>query len=120
MNYKITKKLLSLAFAVIIASTVFGQLYNCINTKEHPLVLEIIDSVKTNKKYRSMLAYAVINSDRVGLDKSTALNLAYAWAVCKKITDSAIRKNEEFKYLNATLREEEIEKLISLIGKNKY
>ena len=67
-----------------------------------------------------MLAHAVINSDRIGLAKCTVLNLTYAWAICKKITDSAIRSDAEFKYLNATFREEEIEKLISFIGKTMY
>ncbi len=89
------KKTKTLIAALLIAGVSFGQLNNCINTKEHPLILEIIDSAKTNSNYKSILAFTVINSDRIGLAKSTALNLAYAWASCKKIVNPAAKKDED-------------------------
>jgi len=114
MNYMTRNRLLSLAFALFISNTIFGQLNNCINTKEHPLIEEIIDSVKTNRNYNSILAYTVINGDKIGLSRSKVLNLAYAWATCKKINDSILRKNEEFKYLDIILKKREYEQLVNL------
>jgi len=90
---------------------VFGQLNNCINTKEHPLIEEIIDSVKTNRNYNSILAYTVINGDKIGFSRSKVLNLAYAWAACKRIMVINQRKDEERKYLDAILDKREIEML---------
>jgi len=111
MNYMTRNRLLSLAFALFISNTIFGQLNNCINTKEHPLIEEIIDSVKTNRNYNSILAYTVINGDKIGLSRSKVLNLAYAWAACRRIKDINQRKNEERKYLDAILDKREIEML---------
>lgn len=111
------KKTKTLIIALLISGASFGQLNNCINTKEHPLIQEILDSVKTNNNYRSMLAFTVINGDRIGLAKSTTLNLAYAWASCKKITDPTAKKDEEFKFLDAILDEKEFERLISFTEK---
>lgn len=111
------KKTKSLIAALLIAGVSFGQLNNCINTKEHPLIQEIFDSVKTNNNYRSMLAFTVINGDRIGLAKSTTLNLAYAWASCKKIANPEAKKDEEFKFLEAILDEKEFERLISFTEK---
>jgi len=34
-----------LVLTLFISSASFGQLNNCINTKEHPLILEIKDSI---------------------------------------------------------------------------
>lgn len=120
MNYMTRNRLLSLVFALFISNTIFGQLNNCINTKEHPLIEEIIDSVKTNRNYNSILAYTVIKGDKIGLARSTVLNLAYAWATCKKIEDSNQRKEEEFKWLEAILDEKEFDRLIAYIEKEKY
>ena len=117
MYYRTIKKLIGLAFTLVITSKVFGQLNNCINTKEHPLVEEIIDSVKTNRNYNSILAYTVIKGNQLGLARSTILNLAYAWATCKKITDSNQRKDEEFKWFDAILDEKEFDRLIGYIDR---
>jgi hypothetical protein len=117
MYYRTIKKLIGLAFTLVITSKVFGQLNNCINTKEHPLIEEIIDSVKTNRNYNSILAYTVIKGNQLGLARSTILNLTYAWATCKKITDISQRKDEEFMYLDAILDEREFESLIACIEK---
>jgi len=111
MNYMTRNRLLSLAFALFISNTIFGQLNNCINTKEHPLIEEIIDSVKTNRNYNSILAYTVINGDKIGLSRSKVLNLAYAWAACRRIKDINQRKNEELKYLDTILDLREFEML---------
>ena len=120
MYYRTTKKLICLAFTIVITSKVFGQLNNCINTKEHPLIEEIIDSVKTNRNHNSILAYTVIKSNQLVLARSTILNLAYAWATCKKITESNQRKDEEFKWLDAILDEKEFDSLITYMEKEKY
>lgn len=120
MYYRTIKKLIGLAFTLVITSKVFGQLNNCINTKQHPLVEEIIDSVNTNSNYNSILAYTVIKGDQLGLARSTILNLAYAWATCKKITDINQRKDEEFKYLDAILNDRELERLINYFEKRQY
>jgi hypothetical protein len=116
MNNSILKKAKTLVFALTISGLSFGQLNNCINTKEHPLIKEIIDTVKANPNHKSILAYAITAGDRIGLARSTILNLAYAWASCKKIKDSAIRKEEEFKYLDAILSEDEFERLVHWIN----
>jgi len=105
------KKLLGLVFALFITNTIFGQLNNCINTNEHPLIEEIIDSVKTKRNYNSVLAYTVIKGDKIGLSRSKVMNLAYAWAACKRIKDINQRKDEERKYLDAILDKREIEML---------
>lgn len=120
MYYRSTKKLIGIAFTLVISSEVFGQLNNCINTKEHPLIEEIIDSVKTNRNHNSILAYTVIKGNQLVLARSTVLNLAYAWATCKKIEDSNQRKEEEFKWLDAILDEKEFDRLITYIEKEKY
>jgi len=108
-----------IAIALFFASSSFGQLNNCINTKDHPLIVEIKDSIKANNNYVSVLAYAVVKGDRLGLSNSKILSLAYAWATCKKNTDSAIRKDQEFKYLDAILREEEFKRLFSISKKSR-
>ena len=118
MYNRTIKKLIGLAFTLVITIKVFAQLNNCINTKEHPLIEEIIDSVKTNRNYNSILAYTVIKGNQLGLARSTILNLAYAWATCKKIMDPLLRKDEEFKFLDKILCDYEIEKL--LIYELKY
>ncbi len=105
----------ALVFALAISGASFGQLNNCINTKEHPLIIEIMDSVKSNSSYKSILAFTIIRGDRIGLARSTVLNLAYGWAACKKIKDSALRKEEEFKYLDAFLSNEEVERLVLFV-----
>jgi len=120
MNYMTRNRLLSLAFALFISNTIFGQLNNCINTKEHPLIEEIIDSVKTNRNYNSILAYTVINGDKIGLSRSKVLNLAYAWAACRRIKDINQRKNEELKYLDTILDFREFEMLTACKEKEKY
>jgi hypothetical protein len=120
MYFKTTKKLIGLAFTLVITSKLFGQLNNCINTKEHPLIEEIIVSVKTNRNHNSILAYTVIKGDQLGLARSTVINLAYAWATCKKITDSNQRKDEEFNWLDAILDEKEFDRLITYMEKEKY
>ena len=120
MNYMTRNRLLSLVFTLFITNTIFGQLNNCINTKEHPLIEEIIDSVKTNRNYNSILAYTVIKGDKIGLARSTVLNLAYAWAACKRIKDINQRKDEECKYLDAILGIKEFEKLTAYKEKEKY
>ncbi len=112
MNKSIIAKAKALIFTLTISGVSFGQLNNCINTKEHPLIVEIIDSVKANPNYRSMLAYAIIRGDKIGLARSTILNLAYAWASCKKIANMTSRKEEEFKYLVAILDEKEYKRLV--------
>jgi len=111
MNYKITNKFISLASALFIYTASFGQLNNCVNQKDHPLVAEIKDSINGSKNYRSILAYTVVNGDRIWLSNSKILNLAYAWAVCKKIKDPRHRKDEEFDFLNKILGVEEFERL---------
>jgi len=120
MNNNNSKKLLSLAFTLFITVTVFGQLNNCINTKEHPLIEEIIDSVKTNRNYNSILAYTVINGDKIGFSRSKVLNLAYAWVACKRIMDINQRKDEERMYLDAILGDRDFKALIAYLGKGKY
>jgi len=120
MNYMTRNRLLSLAFALFISNTIFGQLNNCINTKEHPLIEEIIDSVKTNRNYNSILAYTVIKGDKIGLSRSKVLNLAYAWAACRRIKDINQRKNEELKYLDTILDLREFEMLTACKEKEKY
>jgi hypothetical protein len=117
MNNSILLKAKALVFALTISGASFGQLNNCINTKEHPLIIEIIDSVKANPNYKSMLAYAVISGDRIGLARSTVLNLAFGWASCKKIKDPTLRKEEELKYIDAFFSSEELEKLVSYYKK---
>jgi hypothetical protein len=114
MYYRTIKKLIGLAFTLVITNKVFGQINNCINIKEHPLIEEIIDSVKTNRNYNSILAYTVIKGNQLGLAKITILNLAYAWATCKKITDINQRKDEEFNWLDAILDEKEFERLMRI------
>lgn len=109
----------ALVFALTISGASFGQLNNCINTKEHPLIIEIMCSVKSNSSYKSILAFTIIRGDRIGLARSTILSLAYAWASCKKIKDSALRKEEEFKYLDAILSNEEDERLFSFMESRK-
>ena len=112
MNNSILTKAKALVFALTISGASFGQLNNCINTKEHPLIIEIMDSVKSNSSYKSILAFTIIRGDRIGLARSTVLNLAYGWAACKKIKDPALRKEEEFKYLDAILSDEELKRLM--------
>ncbi len=102
----------ALVFALTISGASFGQLNNCINTKEHPMIIEIMDSVKSNSSYKSILAFTIIRGDRIGLARSTVLNLAYGWAACKKIKDPALRKEEEIKILDKILSDEEFEMLI--------
>jgi hypothetical protein len=113
MNTSILKKARTLFIALTISGASFGQLNNCINTKEHPLIIEIMDSVKSNSTYKSILAFTIIRGNRLGLARSTVLNLAYAWGACKKIKDPALRRDEEFKYLDAILSDEEFESLAS-------
>jgi hypothetical protein len=120
MNYMTRNRLLSLVFALFISNTIFGQLNNCINTKEHPLIEEIIDSVKTKRNYNSVLAYTVIKGDKIGLSRIKVLNLAYAWAACKSFKDINQRKDEERKYLDAILGIKEFEKLTAYKEKEKY
>jgi hypothetical protein len=117
MNNNNSKKLLGLVFALFITKSIFGQLNNCINTKEHPLIEEIIDSVKTKRNYNSLLAYTVIKGNKIGLSRSKVLNLAYAWAACKRIMDINQRKDEEIKYLEAILEEREFQSLKTHMGK---
>jgi len=112
MVKSISKKAKVFAIALFFASSSYGQLNNCINTKEHPLILEIKDSIKANNNYVSVLAYAVVKGDRHGLSNSKILSLAYAWASCKKISNPVIRKEEESRLLSKVLSEEELEKLI--------
>jgi len=119
MGKSISKRAKVLAIVLFFASSSFAQLNNCINTKDHPLIVEIKDSIKANNNYMSVLAYAVVKGDRLGLSNSKILNLAYAWAACKKIRDSAIRKDQEFKYLDAILREEEFKRLFSISKKSR-
>ena len=117
MNKNNSKKLLGLVFALCITNTIFGQLSNCINTKEHPLIEEIIDSVKTNRNYNSILAYTVIKGNKIGFSRSKVLNLAYAWAACKRIMDINQRKDEERKYLDAILDDRDFKALTSYFEK---
>lgn len=119
MNNNNSKKLLGLVFALFITNTIFGQLNNCINTKEHPLIEEIIDSVKTNRNYNSILAYTVIKGDQLGLARSTVLNIAYAWAACKRIMDINQRKVEERNYLEAILNERDFKALTAYFKKRQ-
>jgi len=112
MVKSISKKAKVFAIALFFASSSYGQLNNCINPKEHPLILEIKDSIKANNNYVSVLAYAVVKGDRLGLSNSKILSLAYAWAACKKISNPVIRKEEESRLLSKVLSEEELEKLI--------
>ena len=106
------KKAKTLFFALTISVASFGQLNNCINTKEHPLIIEIMDSVKSNSSYKSILAFTIIRGDRIGLARSTVLNLAYGWALFKKIKDLVLRKEEEFKFLDTILSDEELKRLM--------
>jgi len=117
MNYKITNKFISLASALFIYTASFGQLNNCVVTMDHPLVLEIRDSINANKNYFSILAYTIFKRDQLGLYNNKVLNLAYAWAVSKKIKDPRHRKDEEFKFLNKILSVEEFERLLFYIRK---
>jgi hypothetical protein len=119
MNYNNLKNLLGLVFTLFITNTIFGQLNNCINTKEHPLIEEIIDSVKTNRNYNSILAYTVIKGDKIGLARSTVLNLAYAWAACKRIMDLNQRKDEEREYLDAILDDRDFKALTAYLEKRQ-
>ena len=112
MKNSILKTAKTLLFTLTIPGASFGQLNNCVNTKEHPLIKEIIDSVMANPNYKSMLAYTIIRGDRIGLATSTVLNLAYGWAASKKIKDSVLRREEELKYLDVNLSDEEFESLI--------
>lgn len=112
------KKTQTLIVALLLSGASFGQLNNCINQKDHPLVAEIKDSINGSKNYRSILAYTVVKGDRIGLSNSKILNLAYAWAACKKIPNPASRKEEEFKFLDAILTEKEFENLLSYTEKN--
>ena len=115
MNYMTRNRLLNLVFTLFITNTIFGQLNNCINTKEHPLIEEIIDSVKTKKNYNSVLAYTVIKGDKIWLSRSKVLNLAYAWAACKSIKDINQRKDEERKYLDVILNDRDFKALIAYL-----
>jgi hypothetical protein len=117
MNKSILKKAKTLVFALTISGASYGQLNNCINTKEHPLIIEVMDSVKSNSSYKSILAFTIIRGDRIGLARSTVLNLAYAWAACRKIPDPILKKTEEFNYLDAILSDGEFERLISYMEK---
>ena len=114
MNLKKTK---ALVIALLVVGISFGQLNNCINTKEHPLVLEIMDSIKLNKGYNSILAFTVINGNEIGLSGRKVVNVAYAWAACKKIKDPILRKEEELKYVDAFFSNEELEKIVSCLKK---
>jgi hypothetical protein len=78
-----------------------------------------MDSVKSNSSYKSILAFTIIRGDRIGLARSTVLNLAYGWAACKKIKDPALRKEEEFKYLDAFLSNEEVQRLVSFVEESQ-
>ena len=120
MNYNNLKNLLGLVFTLFITNTIFGQLNNCINTKAHHLIVEIIDSVKTKRNYNSILAYTVIKGDKIGLSRSKILNLAYAWAACKRIMDINQRKDEERKYLDAILDGRDFKALIAFWKNDKY
>jgi hypothetical protein len=111
------KKIMLFCVLFFFAGISFGQLNNCINTKEHPLIIEVMDSVKSNSSYKSILAFTIIKGDRIGLARSVVLNLAYAWAYCRKISDPILRNNEELKYLDAILSDEEFERLISYMNK---
>lgn len=119
MNNLILAKVKALVFTLTISGASFGQLNNCINIKEHPLLVEILDSVKANPNYKSILAYAIIKGNQLGLARSTVLNLAYGWATCKKITDPSLRQGEEFRFLDAILSREECEKLFILCEKHQ-
>ena len=109
------KKAKTLVFALTISGLSFGQLNNCINAKEHPLIIEIMDSVKANPNYKSILAYTIIKGNQIGLARSTILSLAYAWASCKKIKNSTLRKEEEFKCLDTILNRYEFQRLTSYV-----
>ena len=117
MGKSISKKAKVFAIALFFASSSYGQLNNCINTKDHPLIVEIKDSIKANNNYMSVLAYAVVKGDRLGLSNSKILNLAYAWAACKKISNLGIRKEEELNFLDKILNDEEFERLALFVGK---
>ena len=117
MGKSISKKAKVIAIALFFASSSFGQLNNCINIKEHPLIIEVMDSVKSNSSYKSILAFTIIRGDRIGLARSTVLNLAYAWAASKKIKDPTLRKDEEYKFIDAFFRDEELKNLRSYIKK---
>lgn len=119
MSNSMLKKAKTLVFALTISGASFGQLNNCINTKEHPLIIEIMDSVKSNSSYKSILAFTIIRGNRLGLARSTILNLAYAWASCKQIKDLTLRKKEEINYLDVILNEEEFERLFSIVEKSQ-
>jgi len=117
MSNSMFMKAKALVFALTISGASFGQLNNCINTKEHPLIIEIMDSVKANPNYKSILAYTIIKGNQIGLARTTVLNLAYAWAACRKIPDPILKKTEEFNYLDAILSDGEFERLISYMEK---
>ena len=117
MNNSILIKAKALVFTLTISGASYGQLNNCINTKEHPLIVEIIDSVKANPNYNSILAYTIIKGNQLGLARSTVLNLAYAWASCKKIKDPKFRKDAECKFLGKFLSDEEYGRLASYFEK---
>jgi len=119
MGKSISNKAKVFAIALFFASSSYGQLNNCINTKEHPLIVEIKDSIKANNNYVSVLAYAVVKGDRLGLSNSKTLSLAYAWAACKKISNPLIRKEEESRFLRKVLSDEEFERITIFVGKLK-
>jgi len=109
------KKFTLLVLNLFFCAVSFGQLNNCINTKDHPLIVEIKDSMKANNNYVSFLAYAVVKRDRLGLSNSKILSLAYAWAACKKISNTVVRKEEELKFLDKILSDEEFDRLFSYL-----
>jgi len=109
------KKFTLLILNLFYCAVSFGQLNNCINTKDHPLIVEIKDSMKANNNYVSVLAYSVVKGDRLGLSNSKILSLAYAWAACKKISNTVVRKEEELKFLDKILSDEEFDRLFSYL-----
>jgi hypothetical protein len=111
------KKFTLLVLNLFFCAVSFGQLNNCINTIDHPLIVEIKDSMKANNNYVSFLAYAIVKGDRLELSNSKILSLAYAWAACKKISNPAIRKEEELKFLDKMLNDDEFERLALFVGK---
>lgn len=111
------KKIKALLVTLLVAGVSFGQLNNCINTKEHPLIAEIMDSLQATKSFNSVLAFTVINRNELSLSRNKVLNLAYAWAACKKIKDPTLRKEEELKFIDAFFNNEELEKLVSYLKK---
>jgi hypothetical protein len=110
------KKFKLLIFALFFCFVSFGQLSNCINRKDHPLILEIKDSVKANSNYMSTLAFAALKGEHLALSNSKILTLAYAWASCKKISNPVNRKEKELKFLYKILSDEEFERLALFVG----